>query len=458
MKQPLRITSSLALAVLPALVFGQEADVRKVDYSVGLELKAHYRKSKDVGFVSGLAPGDPLLPPAFQASGFPGGEMRTVDPGSHYEVSVVSLLGRLSYEDTFRFNTKIDIIDIHDRNPTSEDKDIDVDEFQLLFGKDVPEHKLADGEGRNAYLRLGKFGKMERQDDRHLESYGVVSTAFNRFEDQGLEAGIDLTPNLYVKGSYTAGNPVFIRDPNALAGDNGTADSLKGTPKKNAGIPILYDAEVEDLDFDQNVAEWGGALGYRAGSEDGSTVVNVMGFYYERDLAESVKLEGTKYGADLDVLDTPGPATLKDGEISIRGDGNSKEEMGANVWLYLNDTTIFAQYVEQDIGGLERTGWEVEASHFIGLPSFLSIGDTQIIRDISPSIRYSELDCHFRGPAYFPAASVFWDWEKIDVGARVGVVEGLDFTFEWSLNEFERKGRGVTMDEFLATLRWTYTL
>ena len=31
--------------------------------------------------------------------------------------------------------------------------------------------------------------KFERQNDRHLESYGLVSTAFNRFEDFGVEAG-----------------------------------------------------------------------------------------------------------------------------------------------------------------------------------------------------------------------------------------------------------------------------
>ena len=174
--------------------------------------------------------------------------MRTVDPGSHYEVSVVSLLGRLSYEDTFRFNTKIDIIDIHDRNPTSEDKDIDVDEFQLLFGKDVPEHKLADGEGRNAYLRLGKFGKMERQDDRHLESYGVVSTAFNRFEDQGLEAGIDLTP----EGQLQPGDTVRVKS-GPMEGVIGTVVERRGKKRLIVEINFIQrgaSVELRDLDVE----------------------------------------------------------------------------------------------------------------------------------------------------------------------------------------------------------------
>ena len=295
---------------------------------------------------------------------------------------------------------------------------------------------------------------MERQDDRHLESYGLVSTAFNRFEDQGIEVGVDVTSNFYLKGSYTAGNPLFIRDPNALAGDNGTIAALSGNPKRNNGIVTLYDAEVEDFDFDADYAEIATALGFRTGSADGSRVVNVMAFASQRDLQESVDLEGTVYGADLDVLDSPGPDTRQDGEISIRGTGNKKQEYGANLWLYYDDTSVFAQAVAQEIGSLERTGWEVEVAHFFELPAIFSIGDTQIFQDVSPAIRYSSLDQRFGGPTTFPAVSVLWDWEKVDVGARLGVVEGLDLTVEYAFNTFVRAKQDETMDELLATCRW----
>ena len=98
------------------------------------------------------------------------------DADTRYDVVVISFEG-------------IDFIDLYDRNPTSGDREVDVDEVWLRFGREVEPAREADGFG--AYAKIGKFGHFERQDDRHLESYGLVSTAFNRFEDAGLEVGFD---------------------------------------------------------------------------------------------------------------------------------------------------------------------------------------------------------------------------------------------------------------------------
>ena len=42
---------------------------------------------------------------------------------------------------------------------------------------------------------------------------------------------MDLGRHVYVKVSATQGNPVFIRDPNALAGDNGTPVFRRPNPR-----------------------------------------------------------------------------------------------------------------------------------------------------------------------------------------------------------------------------------
>ncbi len=52
----------------------------------------------------------------------------------------------------------------------------------------------------------------------------------------------------------------------------------------------------------------------------------------------------------------------------------------------------------------------------------------------------------------FPAPSVIWDWEKIDVGLRFAVVDEVVLTVEWQDSTFVRLGRDESNDEFLLTL------
>ncbi len=429
------------MLISPVTTVGQVLD--DIDFSFSIETRAHVRDSEGNDF--------PINFPTNAA-------LKTVDPGTNLEISTVTLRSDIDYKDLLRLRLRVQLIDLYDRNSTSDDSKIDVDEYSLRIGTEVPAGETPVNDARNIYLKLGKFGKFERQRDRHLESYGLVSTAFNRFEDLGLEIGFDISPHVYVKGSLTSGNPLFIRDPNALAGDNGTSDFLrKRDPKLNNGVVILYDAEVENLQFDHEFAEIGLGLGVRFVNPEATRYLDFLLFAYERDLKREAKLFGTLYGGDLDVLDAPGPNTFQDGEVVLNGlTGDYKREYGASLWIYLDDFAVFGQFVQQDVGGLDREGWEVEVSRKYFMPETLSIRGVPILISITPVIRYSIIDPDFTGPGDFPAPSTFWEWEKVDIGVKFGIMRGLDVTVEYAFNEFVRSGRDEENNEWLTTLRWRY--
>jgi len=421
-------------------------------YRFGLEVKANYRDSEDVRFPNPFfAKLDPTLPfdePPFALS--------TVDPGSHFEISVVTLRLDARWSDQLAGRLKLDFIDRYDRNPSSTGDEVDVDELWLRWGREIEPGTVLPEE-RTGYIKIGKFGKFDRQNDRHLESYGLLSTAFNRFEDIGLEAGFDVTSRLYVKTSYTQGNPVFIRDPNALAGDNGL-DTLLDTPPTSElgpGIVFLYDTDTDFEDVDFENPEYGLGLGVRFGDE--RIQGDVLGWYYRRDLAATVDFDGTFYGGDLDVLLGPELPNVV-GEIFrlVPITDDDKIEYGANLWLYSGGFSFFGQYAYQDLAGLERDGFEVELAWAFDLPLFAAVGGHQLFGWIAPAVRYSELDNDFGfDPATpHPAVSTTWDWEKLDLGIRLGVWKNVDLTIEWADNEFVRAGQTESADEFLATLRF----
>lgn len=415
----------------------EEASVRpKLDF--GLEAKANYRDSDENLF----------RVPFFNTPVFE----ETVNEGSHLEVSTVTLLVNATWGDGLTAHGKIDFIDLYDRNPTSSDKKTDVDEAWVRFGIEPEPAILAPRGG--AYLKIGKMPKFERQDDRHLESYGLVSTAFNRMEDTGVELGLNLGRHLYLKTTATQGNPVFIRDPNALAGDNGTPAFRQPNPDPalKSGIVILYDAEVEDLDVDGDL-ELGAGLGARFADEAGSRGIDVLAWGYKRTLAETVELEGTFYGGDLDILSAP--PERPGATTAFATEGDEKREVGANVWLYLGGFSFFGQYVDQELAGLPRTGLEGEVAWRVDLPLWLSIGDQQLFTFVAPAVRYSELDNDFRNPQRTPSPSLSWDWVKIDAGLRLGVISGVDLTVEYADNKFTlASGAKRENNELLATLRW----
>ena len=81
------------------------------------------------------------------------------------------------------------------------------------------------------YALVGKAPKLERQPFRRLDSYGLVSTAFNRFPDLQVQVGGSIGTHAYFFGQLSNGNPIFMRDPNALAGDNGTDEPPNPEPR-----------------------------------------------------------------------------------------------------------------------------------------------------------------------------------------------------------------------------------
>jgi hypothetical protein len=402
------------------------------------EFKAHYRWSEDTQFPLRFPFPPDFIPPG-QTSIF----LRTVSPGSSAEVSAFNLIVDITPAESITARLRLAVIDLYNRNPTSTDQTVNLKEAWIQFGRRT--EFLQDVEGSHLYALFGKAPKFERQPDRNLESYGLVSTAFNRFEDMQLQIGGNLTEHFYWRAQVSNGNPVFFRDPNALAGDNGNDDFRFPNPQihLNSGFPILYDAEVEDVSFGE--AELGGGVGIRFQSEDQSKGIDLLGFYYQRELADTVDLRGTFYGGDLDLLDgTAG--------IGLPISGNDKEEFGGNIEFRWANLRAFFQGVHQEMAGLERDGYEVEVLFRSSLPLAYSAGGRQLFTFIQPVFRFSMLDNDFVADPLFVAPSTQWDWKKYDVGIRIGIIQGVDITAEYAFHDITA-ARPVNLDEFLTTLR-----
>jgi hypothetical protein len=426
----------VAVAASGAAVAQDEADAEAASsprrWRLGFEVKGNYRDSDENAF---------RTPFPFRPGQIPAGQdrvlLQTVDPGGHFEFSNLSLLLDGDLASSFRARLKVDVVDLYDRNPTSTDQEVDIDELWLRWGRESEPATLPE------------------RSQGYLESYGLVSTAFNRFEDQGVEAGLDLGRHVYLKASWTQGNPVFIRDPNALAGDNGTPDGLAAPPdpELGSGVVILYDAEVESPDFGD--PELGGGLGVRFGDQTGRRGLDVLAWGYQRKLSETVDLHGTVYGGDLDVLDGPMlPPPFPPASLPIRGD--EKREYGANVWIYFEGLSFFGQYVDQELAGMTRTAYEGELAWKVELPLLWAIGGRQLFPSIAPAVRYSRLDPDFDGGGAYPAPSVRWEWTKLDAGLRLGIVDGFDATVEYADHEFfiPALARNGSNNELLVTLRF----
>jgi len=424
----------VASFVVCAPLSAQEADVWS--WAHRTEVRANYRWSEEERIVRPFPAGAVLATP---------------DPGSHAELNVADLQLDLGYGDWLAARAKIHAQAKHRRNPTTTDRQVDADELWIRLG--VKPEFLARPMGTSFFVQAGKFPKMERQPVRLLESYGLAATSFNRFEDVQLLVGGTVGRNFYWRAQAANGNPFFMRDPNALAGDNGVPDQiLRGEqPELGSGFPILYNAETEDLFFDTSNVQIGEALGYRWQRADESLGFDFIVFHYQRDLADTVRLTGTEYGGDLDLLVVKGSevgAAIDRGLPIVPGDRN-KEEFGARLYSEWGQATITAQMTWQKVAGLEREGWELEA----GYRWPLQLGP---IQSIQPAVRVSNLDNHFVGHPQYPATSVRWDWRKYDAGVRVGLTHGLDVTFEYATHDaFSAAGRvPIDMSEALVTVRW----
>lgn len=428
------LQKSLVVALALAAVCPSVSAQNTWTWSHRLELRGDYRWSDDESHPVGFP-----FPPQFIPPGQTRVLLETPEPGSHLELNVADLTLDFGYGEWFGARAKVHAQARHRANPTSNDRQFDADELFVRFG---PKPEMLDRpNGTSFFLQAGKAPKMERQPTRLLESYGLAATSFNRFEDTQLLVGGSIGRNFYWRAQASNGNPLFMRDPNALAGDNGTPQRVPPNPsvKIKSGFPILYDAEVESLVFETGNVEIGEALGYRWQTGDQRAGFDLILFHYKRELAESADLFGTFYNGDLDLLD----GAFGIGGLPVTND--EKEEFGARLYGEWGGLAGTAQYTTQEVGGLERFGWEVEA----GYQFPLNLG---WIESVQPAVRYSLLDNDFANPQ-FPAPSVFWDWTKTDLGVRVGLKHGLDVTAEYTTHDIDSRFP-LSLKEVLVTVRW----
>ncbi len=435
----LALTFTLAAAVAASAQEQEEEPFEEsqgVQFRVSGEVKGHYRWSEDDSL--------PLrfFPPEFAPVGRNQVEMRTVSPGSSIEISKATVSFDVDFPRSVSGRVKLDFLDLYDRNPTSSDHNIDVDEAYLRFGKKY--ESLEPMPGTHIYALFGKAPKFERQLFRRLESYGLVQTAFNRFNDLQLQMGGSVGKNLYFRAQVSNGNPTFMRDPNVLAGDNGVEPPPRPDITLDSGFPIFYHAEVEELAFDDNF-EGGFGGGFRWASEDQQRGVDVLGFYYETTLSDAAKLHGTFYEGDLDLLNGAG--------VSLPISGNERTEWGVNADGQWGNLGVFLQYVDEEAAALPRTGLEAEAGYSIVLGDRGDPG--ALFTVIQPVVRYSRIDNGFRAPPGYVAPSVMWDWTKIDAGARITILQNIDLTVEYSYHDIVASQQ-IDHDEFLTTLRFRF--
>jgi hypothetical protein len=400
------------------------------------EVKGHFRWSEEDSF--------PLrfFPPDFAPVGREVVALRTVSPGSSLEISKASVFFDVDFPRSISGRVKIDFIDLYDRNPTSADHNVDVDEAYLRFGRKY--ESLEPIPGSHLYALFGKAPKFERQLFRRLESYGLVQTAFNRFNDLQFQVGGSVGRHLYFRAQVSNGNPTFFRDPNVLAGDNGVEPPPNPDITFDPGFPIFYHAEVEEVAFDDN-PEGGFGAGFRWTSEDERRGLDLLGFYYQTTLSESAKLNGTFYEGDLDILNGAG--------VSLPIAGDERREWGFNADGQYGNLGLFLQYVDEEAASLPRTGIEVEAGYDLVLGDR---GDPNaLFTVVQPVVRYSRLDNGFRAPAGFVAPSVMWDWTKIDFGARIVIIQNIDVTVEYAVHDIEASQQ-IDHDELLTTLRFRF--
>jgi hypothetical protein len=403
-------------------------------FDTRLELRANVRHSSEQRHP--LRFRFPALPVG-AAQGF----LETPDPGTHAELSVASLQLDMGWANWLSARAKVHVQDLYRRNPTSSDRKIDADELFVRIGP-KPEF-LELPAGTSFFVQAGKAPKMERQPVRLLESYGLAATSFNRFEDVQLLVGGSVGRNFYWRLQAANGNPLFMRDPNALAGDNGTPE-LRARPNVDpvygSGFPIIYNAETEDLFFTSDHVQYGEALGWRWATEDQASGIDVIVFHYERDMAREENLTGTFYGGDLDLLDGVGTGGLAT-------HGNKKAEYGSRVYGEWRCATAVAQYTKQHIAGLQRHGWEAEVGYRLPF-------EHGWITSVQPALRGSSITNRFEGdPVTFPAPSLWWNWKKWDGGVRVGLRRGVDVTVEYTRHSITSP-RPIDLEETLLTVRW----
>ena len=409
-------------------------------FRIGGEIKAHFRDSQPEELRLNFP-----FPPSFIPPGQTAVFARTVAEGKSFEVSTANLVAEGELGGGVSAKVEVHFYDLYNRNPTSSDDRVFLRQAWVRFGDKY--ESLQAQPGTTLYVLFGLAPRFSKQVTRRLESYGLWGTAVGRFEQPQLEAGGSFGRHVYWRGMVGNGNPVFFRDVNALAGDNGTPERVPGDvhPVYESGFPILYDAKPADLNVSDRF-EVGGGLGARFG--DSEWGLDLLGWYFQREMQDEARIRGTFYEGDLDILRGAG--------VPLPFSGNDKREAGGNLEARMWGLRLFAQYVDQEIAELPRHGFEVEAAYVISLNGLFAYKDASVGNWIQPVVRYSDIRNDFDSPREFPGQSVGWDWEKWDFGLRFGIVTGVDLTAEYALVKGIGRARTFRPDEFLMTLRASF--
>ncbi len=401
----------------------------------------------------------------------------TVAPGNSLELSNVALKGEGDLASGVSAKFEIHLLDLYNRNPTTTDDRVFVREAWIKFHSDGDTPR-EDDESR-FFVLIGQAPRFSKQRFRRLESYGLWGTAVGRFEERQVQAGGAIGGHAYWRASVASANALFLRDPNALAGDNGiNPQSDHVNAALHTGFPILYDAKASDLNFTKP-AQWGvgggarwvtkaherdedgtsDAAGTPAGNAAGNAAqtnattdsrVDVLGWYFRRKLDDTTPIRGSLLPGDL--------ALLFGSALPVVAGDKDKTEWGANLELARGGLRLFAQGVHQSIAGLVRRGYEIEAAYVIDTHGLFLLGESPALNWIQPVVRISSIDNRFALPdadeERVPLASLAWNWRKYDIGVRVGIVRNIDLTAEFNRNTMiVEPGETLHPDEALITLR-----
>jgi hypothetical protein len=413
------------------------ADDEPRPFRIGGEAKINFRSSRRVESIDEFP-----FPPSFLPPGQTQVFLRTVSPEPSLELSNVALIGEGDLTRGVAAKIDVHFLDLDNRNPTSSDDRILVREAWLRFGKAYDTlQPVAD---TSTYVLVGLAPRFTKPLTRRLESYGLWTTAVGRFENPQVQAGGTIKQHAYWHASVGSGNPVFIRDPNALAGDNGTPERVPGNvnPIYESGFPILYDAKPQDLNASGEF-ELGIGGGYRTTGEDWA--LDVMGWLFRRNMADTVRIRGTYYSGDLKLL--------RGVAFPLPFSGNDKIERGINVDARMGDLRLFGQYVDQEIANLPRRGVEIEGAYRVPLDGVFLVGETPVLNWVQPVLRLSTISNRFVAPREYPAPSIDWDWTKVDLGVRVGLTSHADVTVEYAINSAKTRTGTIHPNELLTTLR-----
>ena len=418
----------------PPVVAGEAPVAAPEPFRFSAEFKLNFRSSKDLQ--------TPIFTPFPEEDEYGPFTQRTVDPGSSFELSSLNLRGEGEITSGVWVRAEVHLLDLYNRNPTSSDDRIFLREAWVRFGGAIEPLRPASAHG--AYVLLGMAPRFTKQLVRHLDSYGLWGTAVGRFEQPQLQVGAGLGRHGYVKAMVGSGNPLFLRDTNALAGDNGTPERAPGSPDRTyeTGFPILYDAKPSDLSLGR--VEWGLGLGARFERGE-SSALDVLGWGFGRRLSDSVRIRGSELLGDIELLRGEG--------FPLPFEGRRKREWGINLQGKAGGLRLFGQYVWQDIASLKRRGYELDLAWLQPLDGLFLIQQSPFLNWIQPTVRISSIDTLFSGPRQFPSLSVLWDWKKYDLGVRLGLVHGVDLTLEYSRHNAVVPRGTVHPDEFLTTLR-----